>query len=213
MQSFIQIPITEELDDSLPLLLNNTKTALSQSSGSSFPDDDADFIGRPCYRTDQKKLYVCTSISPSVVWTLMFDFNIGKGYAALNHNHDSDYAAKDHSHNDYAPTDHSHSEYLSSNGVTSTYHSGNGGRGKVVSRDSSGRTTLEGLYYRYSGAYASKDDVSYVLGVKSKDADQSMVKPLSIADLKEALNIPSMTVSTDSPSGGKDGDIWFQVGA
>lgn len=72
MQSYTEIAPLQTLLASLPALLNNDKTALSQSSGSAFPTDDL-IAGMPCYRTDENKLYVLTDAT-TPTWLLLFDF-------------------------------------------------------------------------------------------------------------------------------------------
>jgi hypothetical protein len=72
MQSYTEIAPLQTLLASLPALLNNDKTALSQSSGTAFPTDDL-IAGMPCYRTDENKLYVLTDATEQT-WLLLFDF-------------------------------------------------------------------------------------------------------------------------------------------
>lgn len=80
MQNFTDIPSTRTLSDSLAEILNNDKTAISASSGTSFPTTNLQ-LGMPCYRTDQQKLYRLTAVSPSAVWTLEIDFSSGVAVA------------------------------------------------------------------------------------------------------------------------------------
>lgn len=75
MQNFLIIPETDTLQASLPKILGNDRTILSQSSGTVFPTTNLE-VGMPCFRTDQKKLYVLTVLSP-VTWTLVADVNNG----------------------------------------------------------------------------------------------------------------------------------------
>lgn len=72
MQSYTEIPSSQSIQSSLALLLNNDKTALSQSAGSAFPTTNL-FVGMPCFRTDQKKIYVLMDLTPT--WALVWDFN------------------------------------------------------------------------------------------------------------------------------------------
>ena len=82
MQNFVQIPSTKTLSDSLSDILNNDMTSLSCSSGTAFPTTNLQ-LGMPCYRTDEKKLYRLTAVSPSSVWTLEIDFSSGAGIASV----------------------------------------------------------------------------------------------------------------------------------
>ena len=56
MQRYTEIPSSQTLADSLPLILNNDKTTMSCSSGTAFPTVDVQ-QGMLCFRTDKKKLY------------------------------------------------------------------------------------------------------------------------------------------------------------
>lgn len=56
MQRYTEIPSSQTLADSLPLILNNDKTTMSCSSGTAFPTVDIQ-QGMLCFRTDEKKLY------------------------------------------------------------------------------------------------------------------------------------------------------------
>lgn len=73
MQSFTDISSNTKLKDTLGLLLNNTKTVMSDFSGTSFPTTDLQ-LGMSCYRTDEKKLYKLEAIEPDS-WKLIFDLN------------------------------------------------------------------------------------------------------------------------------------------
>ena len=112
MQNYTEIPSSTTLSDSLSQILNNDKTALSLSSGTSFPTVNLQ-QGMPCFRTDEQKLYVLTVVSPAT-WKMVIDLsaNLGKvanadlldgidstGFALAGHNHDAAYAALGHNHN------------------------------------------------------------------------------------------------------------------
>ena len=112
MQNYTEIPSSTTLSDSLSQILNNDKTALSLSSGTSFPTVNLQ-QGMPCFRTDEQKLYVLTVISPAT-WKMVIDLSatVGKvanadlldgidstGFALAGHNHDAAYAALGHNHN------------------------------------------------------------------------------------------------------------------
>lgn len=72
MQSYTEIPSSQSLQSSLALLLNNDKTALSNSSGSAFPTSNLQ-VGMTCFRTDQNKLYILKDATPT--WSMIWDFN------------------------------------------------------------------------------------------------------------------------------------------
>ena len=112
MQNYTEIPSSTTLSDSLSQILNNDKTALSLSSGTSFPTVNL-LQGMPCFRTDEQKLYVLTVVSPAT-WKMVIDLSatVGKvanadlldgidstGFALAGHNHDTAYAALGHNHN------------------------------------------------------------------------------------------------------------------
>lgn len=56
MQKYTEISQDEGLLNSLAMILDNDKTALSCSSGVAFPTDDVQ-IGQLCFRTDENRLY------------------------------------------------------------------------------------------------------------------------------------------------------------
>jgi len=112
MQNYTEIPSSTTLSDSLSQILNNDKTALSLSSGTSFPTVNLQ-QGMPCFRTDEQKLYILTMVSPAA-WKMVIDLSatVGKvanadlldgidstGFALTGHNHDTAYAALGHNHN------------------------------------------------------------------------------------------------------------------
>ena len=72
MQSYTEIQSSQSLQSSLALLLNNDKTALSQSAATAFPTTNL-LIGMPCFRTDQNKLYVLKDMTPT--WVMVIDLN------------------------------------------------------------------------------------------------------------------------------------------
>lgn len=112
MQNYTEIPSSRTLSDSLSEILNNDKTIMSLSSGTSFPTTNLQ-LGMPCYRSDEQKLYLLAQVSPAV-WKLWMDFTASSGkapnadtldgidptgFAAASHNHDAAYAALNHNHN------------------------------------------------------------------------------------------------------------------
>ena len=72
MQNYTEISENQTLRDSRSLLLNNDKTAMSNSSGESFPTQSLQ-IGMFCYRTDEKKLYQLMDNMPT--WKLVVDMS------------------------------------------------------------------------------------------------------------------------------------------
>lgn len=66
MQSYTEIASTETLSNSLSMILNNDKTALSCSSGTAFPTTNLQ-VGMLCLRTDQWKLYQLKDATPTWV--------------------------------------------------------------------------------------------------------------------------------------------------
>jgi hypothetical protein len=112
MQNYTEILSSTTLSDSLSQILNNDKTMLSLSSGSTFPTVNLQ-LGMPCFRTDEQKLYILTVVSPAT-WKMVIDLSatLGKvanadlldgidstGFALAGHNHDLAYAALGHNHN------------------------------------------------------------------------------------------------------------------
>ncbi|KLV10183.1 hypothetical protein C9I92_21850 [Photobacterium ganghwense] len=98
MQNYTEITENTNLRASLPQILNNDKTALSNSSGIAWPTTPPPSDGRTCYRSDQKKLYMYADGG----WKMIIDFaktplsvqDADAKYAAKSHNHDSAYARK-----------------------------------------------------------------------------------------------------------------------
>lgn len=72
MQNYTEISENQTLRDSRSLLLNNDKTAMSNSSGESFPTQNLQ-VGMFCYRTDEKKLYQLMDNMPT--WKLVVDMS------------------------------------------------------------------------------------------------------------------------------------------
>lgn len=75
-QGYQDIPVTENVYDSLSKLLERDVTGATGSSGTSFPQNiNEDMLGRLCLRTDLKALYYLESVDPDVKWTLLIDFS------------------------------------------------------------------------------------------------------------------------------------------
>lgn len=72
MQNYTEVALTQTIKNSLSLLLNNDKTALSCSSGTTFPTTNLQ-VGMLCFRTDQNMLYELANAAPT--WVLIADLN------------------------------------------------------------------------------------------------------------------------------------------
>ena len=73
MQSYTEISENQTLKESRVLLLNNDKTALSNSSGTSFPTQNVQ-VGQFCFRTDEAALYQYTEAN---TWVKLVSFSGG----------------------------------------------------------------------------------------------------------------------------------------
>ena len=95
VQRYTEIPSTQKIRDSLQPILNNDKTALSCSSGTSFPS--ANIIeGMLCFRTDEKKLYQLIDVNdPKTGWVLIADLNGEFRHIEGGEGNAIDYTAKD----------------------------------------------------------------------------------------------------------------------
>ena len=74
MQRYTEIQGSATLSESLPLILNNDKTALSCSAGTAFPTVNVQ-QGMLCFRTDQNKLYQCVNTMEPYEWRCVADAN------------------------------------------------------------------------------------------------------------------------------------------
>lgn len=73
--NFEEVRLTDTIKNSLSKLLNRDLTALTLSSGTSFPSNvSEDMVGRLVNRTDLKCLYHLTSSNP-VTWELVLDYS------------------------------------------------------------------------------------------------------------------------------------------
>lgn len=80
-QSYSLLPSSTQLTASLPILLARDDAAASSFAGTAFPSANL-LLGQVCYRTDQAKMYQLTQVTPSVVWTLVYDLSSGSGVMA-----------------------------------------------------------------------------------------------------------------------------------
>ena len=100
-QNYPDIPSTETLQNSRQKLLDRDDAVASCFSGTTFPTSGLT-VGMLCLRTDEQKLYQLKSMAPDV-WVVIAD--LSKSYlskeeaqalfAAIGHNHDTAYQAKD----------------------------------------------------------------------------------------------------------------------
>jgi hypothetical protein len=79
MQNFTVIPSSDNIDESLDLLLANDETAISCSSGSAFPTENL-YVGMFCYRTDSPTAaggdYKLVGTDPTPTWVLVRDYGL-----------------------------------------------------------------------------------------------------------------------------------------
>lgn len=95
VQRYTEIPSTQKIRDSLQPILNNDKTALSCSAGTSFPSANV-VEGMLCYRTDEKKLYQLIDVNnPKTGWVLIADLNGEFRHIEGGEGNAIDYTAKD----------------------------------------------------------------------------------------------------------------------
>ena len=80
MQSYTEIASTETLANSLSMILNNDKTAISCSAGTAFPTTNLQ-VGMFCFRTDQFKLYQLKDTTPT--WVLIADLATSAAIATI----------------------------------------------------------------------------------------------------------------------------------
>lgn len=75
MQKYTEIPSSTTLADSLPLILQNDKTAISNFSGNAFPTVST-WVGMTCYREDQKKFYQLVDTTAGTAgWKVIADLS------------------------------------------------------------------------------------------------------------------------------------------
>lgn len=104
MNNFQIIPETETLRNSLPKLMNNDRTALTCSSGSSYPSADATNAGRLFLHTGERILRQCFQNSGGVfVWSEIAHLDKTPVYTDTT----NVFAAAVHTHAQYARKDQS----------------------------------------------------------------------------------------------------------
>lgn len=89
MDTYNDILSTDSLKDSRQIILDRDDTIRSESSGTTFPTTP--ILGQNCFRTDENRVYKCTQVTPSIVWTDISAFinlpsgSVGSGvYAYLD---------------------------------------------------------------------------------------------------------------------------------
>lgn len=234
MQNYQTMPDTKKLNESRLIIVNNFLTALSQNSGTAFPTLNLE-IGMPCYRTDQKKLYVLTATGPDV-WELLFDMNFTP---TTQEAVDTALAGK-------SDTEHTHA-YLPlaggelTNAVDINYNGGEvriamavGGRFYIAPNDDGDfQWTREFGYDPTTNNWYVETNLDVVGDVTSggnrclTTADEGAGNGLDAdtVDGKQASEFlgvtakaadsskwdgANKTVSTGAPTGGASGDIWLQ---
>lgn len=199
-QTFTDILESDTLTASRSVINGNVRTVRSCQSGTSFPSTDLD-PGMLCFRTDESKLYQLLSTGPSV-WILIFDLT--KTYLSKE-TADTTYVTK--------------------------YDANRPLIGLPVTDDATGARTLRASYdstnaaYKIRGfnantdSYATLVDKALLALDSNKLGGQSPAYYLDAGNLNAgtvpAARLPTnavgaRTVSIAAPSGGAEGDIWYQ---
>ncbi len=98
MNKFQYIAETETLRASLPKLMDNDRTALTNSSSVDFPAASEENIGRFFHHSGWDQVFICRRDSNGIItWKMTIDCN--KSIAFIE---DDAYAAKNHTHPNYA---------------------------------------------------------------------------------------------------------------
>lgn len=79
-QNYQDIPATQTLSSSRPLLLDRDAAAASNFSGSAFPTSNL-LVGMRCHRTDLNKVYALKTLTPSATWVEVEDLSGSVGAA------------------------------------------------------------------------------------------------------------------------------------
>lgn len=182
MQSYTEIPSSQTLTSSLSLLLNNFKTIMSCSSGTTFPTTNLQ-LGMLFYNTSTKVLWILHSIGAPDIWVKIADSSlvyVDKAYV------DTQDATKQNTITGAATT------VVSSNLTTF----------RALIADGLGKIAVSS---------ATSQELAYLSGVTSAVQTQLDGKLASGGTAVNATKWDSAakTVSTNAPSGGNDSDIWF----
>lgn len=212
MQNFTDIPSSTLLRDSLTSLLDNNKTTMSNSSGSTFPTANVQ-VGQPCFRTDLNQLYVCHDATPgSELWEMVFDLN---GTAVTQEYVDTQLSSKQ----------------STVTGAASTVTSSNLTIDRVVISSATGKLTISTvtttqLSYLSGVSSNIQTQLNGKLGATAQAANSAQLNGytqgngngnIAISNGTQCTNLNAemwagakKTVSTSPPSGGSNGDIWFE---
>ena len=145
MQNYIDFDENTTVQESRQMLLNNDMTAISNSSGVSFPAYA--IAGTTCYRSDQDRLYIKRADG---TWRMISD---ALGTALTKETADSLYAPSGHNHDtEYAPRTSS-----SRPGVTKLYRSDSDSSHNV-------QITWTGSYWRLYGYSGDTEHADVLVG-------------------------------------------------
>lgn len=206
-QTYPDIASTDTLQNSLTPLKQRADAAKSLFSGTSFPSTGL-LVGMPCFRTDQLKLYQLIDMTPT--WRLIMDFNktalqkedADALYSLLTHNHNSTYQAIN-----------ALLTAISGLSTAGLIERVDGSSAAIVAISAFTKTLLD-------DANAAAWRTTLGLGAVATDSivplERGGTGATSAAAARLALGVGtngngSRTVSTSSPTGGADGDIWYQV--
>jgi hypothetical protein len=218
MQSFVAIPDTQTLTNSRIPLLDNTRTVMSCSSGGTFPTAELQ-IGMLCYRSDQNKLYELKSTSPAT-WIVIADLS-------------KTYLSQEAAVNQFQPLDVDLTAIaaIASNGVPKRTGAGawsvipqtGAGEALMTAWDAGTQRWILGLG---SAAVLNASTNAGAWNVVQADGNGNVGLggwPVDGYKLTVYSNINTTFgvignnaqgnkfVSSGAPSGGGDGDIWYQV--
>lgn len=182
MQSYTEIPSSQTLSSSLTLLLNNFKTIMSCSSGTTAPTANLQ-VGQLFYNTSTKVLQVCTVASPAA-WVTIADADlvyVDKAYV------DTQLATKQ----------------ATITGGATTIVSSNLTASRALVSDASGKVAVSAV---------TSTELGYVDTVTSNIQTQLNGKLSTSGTAADSTKWAggAKTVSTAAPSGGASNDVWFK---
>lgn len=77
MQGYAKVTNDDKFTIAFEQLLRNQSVILSQSSGGAFPTDlTEEMVGMQFFHTTQLKIYTLRSVTPEVVWILLYDVSL-----------------------------------------------------------------------------------------------------------------------------------------
>lgn len=207
MQAFEAIVDSTTITASRQKLLDNDNTARSNHAGTAFPTTEL-LLGMLCWRTDQTKLYVLKSIGPDV-WSMLFD-------ATKTAIHSEEVAAG------YQPLDADLTAVaaLGTTGVVERTGSGTFGTytistyGKTITAvadAAAARTVIGAAAASHTHTFANISDKKTADVMPASLGSGDALRSLVVNATYDAYIIGHLsTISTSTPSGGNDGDIWYQ---